>query len=681
MTEKVELKLASSRQSTQTEVEDEPKREYWSSRLAFYFATAGAAIGFGNVWRFPGLSVQYGGGAFFIPYFLALLFIGIPLTILEIGFGQYFQTGDIGVFGGFHRRLRGVGVCSMVCGFIVSSYYIVLIGWVVNAFFASWNPNAPWGNPDVTGDEAVTYFYNEIIGMETVVSEDLRPSRVVGKNVGYTALVWFAIFLGTFFGLKTTGRLTYFTMGLPILLLILFLGRAITLPGASEGVHAYIGEWDLSVLRTKGEVWSVACSQVFFSISLTFGILTSYGSHCKRNEPAVLNSCVIVASNSMFSIVTGFAVFCALGHLAYINGTSVTDIPYAGFSLVFGTWPVVLGSLPGGIHWVRLLFFDLFLLGVDSAFSFVESLLTVLQDTEYFQHVPRRVLLAGCIIPNFLCSILYCTDSGLYFLDVIDFYVNFVMLLVGFLEAFGASWANGIIDLYKSIGVKATLSYMGANFIPVLVACGLWFSGDSNSTKVWSGFMALFVGSFIGLLVTHFYLMRQMRRFPERWKSVKSIWWECAFGNICRLRDRIQPVIGPIPFIWVILIKNFVPHVLIVLFLNLCAAENGAGNYGNYEIRPYQVLGLLTFIFAIFLFFIGLLVPEIYEPFALPQIKDYSNKDLEEHLFGTDEEEASSSKSSKKSFASLTMDENEEHGGPTNITLIKSVKSLDSDSL
>jgi len=601
--------------------------------LAFYFATAGAAIGFGNVWRFPGLSVQYGGGAFFIPYLLALLFIGIPLTLLEIGFGQYFQTGDVGVFGGFHHRLRGVGVCSSVCGFIVSSYYIVLIGWVVKAFFSSWDPNAPWGNPELTGEEAVSYFYNDIIGMDTVNEDDLTPTRIVSNNVGYTGFVWFVIFLGTAFSLKTTGRITYFTMGLPVLLLFLFLGRAMTLPGAGEGVKAYIGEWDVSVLRTNGEVWSVACSQVFFSISLTFGILTSYGSHCKRNEPAALNTCVIVASNSMFSIITGFAVFCALGHLAYGTGQNVTDFGYSGFSLVFGTWPVVLGTLPGGIHWVRLLFLDLFLLGIDSAFSFVESIITVLQDTVYFQHVPRRILILGCVIPNFLFSILYCTDSGLYFLDVIDFYINFVMLLVGFLEAFGAAWANGILDLYRSIGVKATISYMMANFVPVLIACGLWFG---KSGQVWTGFVALFIGWFIGLLVTHFYLMQQMAKFPEQW-SVRSIWWECAYGNITRLRKQIQPVIGPIPFIWVILMKNFVPHVLIILFLNLCASENGAGNYGGYAIRPYQLLGLLTFIFAIFLFFVGLLVPEIYEPLALPQTKVLTEDTQVEDFSGEDE--------------------------------------------
>lgn len=95
-------------------------REYWSSRGAFYFATAGAAIGFGNVWRFPGLSFQYGGGAFFIPYFLAIVFIGIPLTVLEIGFGQYFQTGDIGVFGESYR----VQISSRIVWHVNSSYQI-----------------------------------------------------------------------------------------------------------------------------------------------------------------------------------------------------------------------------------------------------------------------------------------------------------------------------------------------------------------------------------------------------------------------------------------------------------------------------------------------------------------------------------------------------------------------------
>ncbi|KAL3909998.1 MAG: hypothetical protein SGARI_002333 [Bacillariaceae sp.] len=175
-------------------------------------------------------------------------------------------------------------------------------------------------------------------------------------------------FLCVAWGVEWTGRIAYFTMGLPIVLLFVFLGKALTLPGASDGIEAYIGIWDMSVLTEQGEVWSVAASQIFFSIGLTFGILTAFGSHCKRDEPAVLNSCVIAGSNSMFSFISGFAVFAALGHLASLEGVAVTDLPYAGFGLVFGTWPVVFNTLPGGIHWVRLILFNLFLLGIVRVF-------------------------------------------------------------------------------------------------------------------------------------------------------------------------------------------------------------------------------------------------------------------------------------------------------------------------
>lgn len=126
----------------------------------------------------------------------------------------------------------------MLCSFIVASYYIVLIGWVVKAFVSSWHEDAPWGFPGITGSDAVRYFYDEIVGMSTVVDADLTPTRIVGSNVGYTALVWIFVLFGTVFGIKTTGRIAYFTMGMPFLLLFLFLGRAATLPGASDGVHA-----------------------------------------------------------------------------------------------------------------------------------------------------------------------------------------------------------------------------------------------------------------------------------------------------------------------------------------------------------------------------------------------------------------------------------------------------------
>jgi solute carrier family 6 GABA transporter-like protein 1 len=436
---------------------DDSKRkddDVWSSRPAFYFAAVGAAVGFGNVWRFPSLSVEYGGGAFFIPYFLAFFIIGVPILILEIGFGQFWQTGDVGVFGSFNPRLRGVGVASVACGWMLVVYYGVLIAWVINAFFDAFGDKAPWADEGVTGDIAITYFLEEIIGTSTL-GESQRATRMVWANVGYSAVGWFCIWSCLAFGTKVTGRIAYFTMGIPIIVLAAFLIKSLTLTGASDGVRIYIGEWDVAVLTERGDVWSAATTQIFFSLGITFGIMTAFGSHCKRHEPAFLNSVVIATANTTFSVVSGFAVFAALGHLAFLEGVEVDDLNFGGFSLVFGTWPVVLGTLPGGIHWVRLLFFDLFLLGLDSAFAFLEGILTVTSDTEYFKHTAKWKMSGGYCLLSFILSLMYCTDAGLNWLDAIDYYINFVMTLVGFFETFGAGWVYAIEDQIKNVGHKA----------------------------------------------------------------------------------------------------------------------------------------------------------------------------------------------------------------------------------
>lgn len=145
--------------------DNEPTRDRWTSRLAFYFAAVGAAVGFGNIWRFPSLAADYGGGAFFIPYLMALFLIGIPILILEISLGQvsqykiedfflltfceqFYQTGDVGVFGSFNRRWKGVGVSSVSLAYMVVTYYAVLIAWVINGFFDTFTADAPWTNPE-----------------------------------------------------------------------------------------------------------------------------------------------------------------------------------------------------------------------------------------------------------------------------------------------------------------------------------------------------------------------------------------------------------------------------------------------------------------------------------------------------------------------------------------------------
>ena len=401
-------------------------------------------------------------------------------------------------------------------------------------------------------------------------------------------------------------------MGLPIVLLFVFLIQSCILEGSQQGIKQYIGIWDMSVLATQPSIWSEAVSQIFFSLSITFGVMTAYGSHMPRNEPAFFNSCTIAITNCMFSFIAGFAVFAAIGHLAFLENTTVSELEFKSFGLVFGTWPVVLGKLPGGIHWVRLLFLDLFLLGIDSAFSLLEGVLTVARDTRAFKDTPKwKVSAVGCI-SAFLFSLMYATDAGLIWLDTIDFYVNFFMLLVGFFETFSLGWVYGIEDQFKKFGTIPVVSLCVANFGGVILGCIIGFGVDSKHSA-WGGAVAGFVFFFVGLGVTHYFL-------PE---ASLSKWIDLAYGNIFEFKARAEPVIGYVPSLFCFLVKQIVPHFLLILFANLTVAKTADdkskfGHYEGYSFTPYQILGIMTVVFAASLFLAGVFVPAIYKPFVLP---------------------------------------------------------------
>ena len=230
---------------------------------------------------------------------------------------------------------------------------------------------------------------------------------------------------------------------------------------------------------------------------------------------------------------------------------------------------------------------------------------------------------------------MYCTDAGLNFLDVIDFYINFVMILVGFFEAFGSAWAYDIPGQIKRQGIPIVISFMTANFGAVILGCILWYSLNPD-VAVYSGFIGFFGWYFMFLGVTHYFIMvKVMKDDPEGKWTMKSLWWEVYFGNILSLRDRMQEVIGPVPFIWCVLMKHFIPHVLIILFVNLAQSKDGngdtlLGNYGSYPNNPYQVLGIIVVAFTLVLFLGGVIFPTLYAPLALPQTEE-AKQELEKY--------------------------------------------------
>jgi len=592
------------------------ERERWSSKLAFYFAAVGSAVGFGNIWRFPSLVYSFGGGVFFIPYFLALVFIGLPILILEIGLGQYYESGDVEVFGGIHHRLRGVGLSSIGCGYMLVTYYSMLISWVVHAFIDTFGSTTVFGEAGVTGTEASEYFMDSIVGMETV-GDDMKPTRLVWKNVGYSFLVWAVIYCCVAFGVKVTGRLTYVTMGLPVIFLFCLLGRTVTLDGASDGISAYLRS-DWSVLVEQPEVWVKACAQIFYSLSVCFGIMSAYASHCNRDESVIRSSVVIAGANSMFSFISGFAVFSTLGYLANIEGKEISQLDFSSFGLVFGSYPVALGTLPGGIHWIRLFFAMLFLLGIDSAFSFMDGFLVCLNDSAYLSGFnPKKTAFAISFVA-WLFSLLYATDSGLYFLDTIDYYIQFVMLLVGAFHCFAAGWIYNIEEQVDNLGAPIVFSFMATYGGSFLGACVIWFSVSDPANALWAGFVGLVLFFSVGMAYVSFLIKMNMDQ--------SGLWsWRLAFNdlmfrNIIDLRDDLSMVVGHIPLIWAVLIKFVIPPVLLVLFSLGCAAKTSSGEtefgrYGNYPTLPYQLLGVLTVIFVGFLFFSAVVMPRIYSGF------------------------------------------------------------------
>ena len=401
-------------------------KELWQSRTSFVLASIGSAIGLGNIWRFPYVCYECGGGAFLIPFLVALLTAGIPLMVLEYSVGHKFSKPAPLALGSLKKGFEVLGWFALLVGFGIATYYAVIMGWAFN--YLGYSFNLAWG------DNTQSFFFDQFL---KISESPMQLGSVQWMIALGLILTWIAIVAAIWKGAKPVGKVVYFTVIIPWIILLVFVARGLTLPGALEGLKYYLTPNFSALLNYR--VWLHAYSQVFFSLTIGFGVQITYASFLPRDSDVVNNAVLVSLADAATAFVGGFAVFSTLGYYANQSGLPVSEVVQAGPQLAFVTYPTIIQMLPfGSVVFGTLFFLMLLTLGIDSAFSLVEAGAASLIEKYKLKRLHVNIgfaLIAG------LVGLIYTTRSGLYWLDIVDYFMNnFGLLVVGILMCIAVGW-------------------------------------------------------------------------------------------------------------------------------------------------------------------------------------------------------------------------------------------------
>lgn len=422
----------------------EEQRESWGTRGGFILAAIGSAVGLGNLWGFPYKLYSYGGGAFLIPYIIALLLVGIPIMILEFSIGHYTQRAAPDAFKRGHKRFEIVGWWSILLTFVIITYYPVILAYcfsflgysIVGIFNGG---ELPWSGTGIEGVKKATSFFNDAYLGRT---EGLALGSVRWNIVLPLLITWLSMYLCIFKGVRLVGKIVWLTVPLPWLMLLILTIRGLTLEGSMQGLAYYLDpEWSE---LAKPITWRYAFGQVFFSLTLAFGVMITYASFLHRKSDINNNAGIISIADFATSFVAGLAVFATLGGMAFVtqqagNSVAVEDVAEIGPSLAFVAFPYALAQLPYSAWFSFVFFFALVTLGIDSAFSMTESILASIVDKTGWS---RSIVLPVISVIGFSLGMVFITEGGFGWLGTIDGFVNGTLgvAFLGLLECVVIGW-------------------------------------------------------------------------------------------------------------------------------------------------------------------------------------------------------------------------------------------------
>ncbi len=397
----------------------------WSSRFAFILAATGSAVGLGNIWKFPYITGEYGGGAFVIVYLLCVAAIGIPIMIAEIMMGRRGRQSPINTLETLtteaeaDKKWHYLGWMGVIAGFLILSYYSVIAGWaldyVIKAFFGSFSG----------GDSAeINAMFDDLIA---------SPMTLVFWHSVFMAATMYVVQRGVSGGLEKAVR---FLMPTLFVILVLLVGYAMSTDSFDQGL-SFLFEPDFS--RIDGDAVLTAMGHAFFTLSLGMGAIMVYGSYLPKNISIAKTSFFIAGADTLVALMAGIAIF----PIVFANGLE----PGTGPGLIFQTLPIAFGNMFGGWLFGLLFFVLLVFAALSSSISLIEPAVAWLVENKDMSR-PKACVWAG--MATWLLGVAVAFSFNLWsdfklfdksIFDLLDYLTANLMLPIGgFCIAVFAGW-------------------------------------------------------------------------------------------------------------------------------------------------------------------------------------------------------------------------------------------------
>ncbi|WP_174494078.1 sodium-dependent transporter [Acinetobacter sp. Marseille-Q1623] len=458
-------------------------RESWSARSGFILAAIGSAVGLGNIWRFPYVAYENGGGAFLVPYLIAIFAAGLPLLFLDYAVGHKYRKAPPIAYKKLMNS-EALGWWQVMVTLVIGIYYASVLSWAGSYMFYSFGQQ--WGS------DTEAFFFKSYLANGEGLAFGFVPTLFFGLVIVW-AVVMFILYGGVRRGVELANKIF---MPLLVILFSILVIQALRLPGATEGLNAFFTpNWEA---MTNYKVWLAAFGHIFFSLSVGFGIMLTYASYLNKKANMTGSGVVVALANSSFEILAGIGVFAALGFMAQSSGVPVKDVVSGGIGLAFIAFPKIISSMGSGGDLFGFLFFaSLVVAGITSMVSILQVPIAAFQDKFGWSKNKAVTIIGG--VSAVISTILFSTHSAITFVDIIDYFANNIGIVGGgLLSIILVSWfrrplmaqLEAHVNQYSSIKLGTGWNFLLTIITPISLLVALLLTIKAIITEGYGGYPA-----------------------------------------------------------------------------------------------------------------------------------------------------------------------------------------------